>query len=313
MISVSALKERIKRYFTQPPSLCSALSFSPLYLSGIHVSPREKRIKSSFLIPLEGRLIEPSFTKKNIKNPSLLTERLREGLEKLGLHDKKTACLIPELSLKAFVLSFDSLPSSQEEKEQLVRFRIKKQMGFFPEDGRLSFQRIGPNRSHMLLVSLARKMVIEEYEDLLGRLGLKVTSIGSPTFGLYNVLDRQREEDFLLINIERESLSLLAAIQSEITLYRQKPLELRRSAPSSERVENIVNEVENTVHFIEDRESKKIQSLYIRFGFGAAEGDVFSELEERLTLHLKRLSVSPMPKLGEEETEILSPLIGQIL
>jgi Tfp pilus assembly PilM family ATPase len=314
-MSSALIKEKAIKYFTQPPVLHSSFYFSSGYVSGIHLSPKEKRLKSYFFSPLESGVIEPSFAKKNIKNAALLEEKLKEGLEKIHLSDKKTACLIPELSLKAFVFSFDSLPPSAEEKQKILRFRIKKQMGFVPQDIRLSFQQIRSNRTKKLLVSLARSAVIEEYEDLLSRLGIKVRAVGSPLLGLFNIMNMEKDEDFLLVNIEKDSLSLLAVISSEITLYRQKPLSLGQKAASysREELENVVNEVENTAHFIEDREKKKIKSFFIRLGLPNGEEEVFSYLQEKWLFPLRRVDVVQAENSNHKEREILAPLAGQIL
>jgi Tfp pilus assembly PilM family ATPase len=314
-MSSARIRERIIKYFTHPPPLCSALYFSSGFLSGIHVSSKEKSLKSYFFSPLESGVIEPSFTKENIKNVALLEERLKEGVGKLHLNDKKTACLIPELSLRTFVLSFDSLPSSPEERKQIIQFRIKKQMGFLPQDTRLSFHQIGSNKSTKLLVSLARSAIIQEYEDLIGRQGLKVRAVSSSLLGLYNVLNRQKEENFLLINIEKRSLSFLAVISSEITLYRQKPLALKRddSLSTPEEVKNIINEVENTAHFIEDREKRKVESFHIRLGLPGGEEEVLSRLQEKWPFPIKRVDVAQAKNLNLREREMLSPLIGQLL
>jgi len=314
-MSSSSLAKRIIEYFTRPPQLQSAFYISTRYIAGIHLSPKDKQVSHYFVLPLEEGVVVPSFTKKNIYDNPSLEDRLREGMEKLRLSDKKTACLIPELCLKAFVFSFDSLPSSAEEREKIIRYRIKKQMGFFPEDSRLSFQEIDSSQERRLLVCLAKDSVIHEYEDCLGRLGLKVRILGSPVLGLYNVLNSQERENFLLINVEKESLSLVAVIESEISLYRQKPNVLERKAELTiaQQVENIITEVQNTAHFLEDTEEKKIQSLYLRLGSLRAEEKMYSELENRLPFALNRINVVRLEKLNPREREILAPLIGQIL
>lgn len=314
-MSSSSLAMRIIDTFTKPPQLRSAFYISTRYIAGIRLSPKERQVSHYFVLPLEEGVVEPSFTRKNIYDNPSVEERLKEGMEKLHLSEKKTACLIPELSLKAFVLSFDSLPTSAEEKEKIIRYRIKKQMGFFPEDARLSFQEIESSQERKLLVSLARDSIIQEYEGCLGRLGLKVRVLGSPVLGLYNVLNSPEEENFLLINVERESLSLVAVIDSEISLYRQKPYALEGQAePTTEQqAKNIITEVENTAHFLEDTEERKIQSLYIRLGSLSAEDKMYTQLEDRLPFALKRIDVARLERLNVKEREILSPLIGQIL
>lgn len=314
-MSSAQIKEKIIRYFSQPPPLQSAFYFSSGYLSGIHVSPREKNLRGYFFSPIESGAIDPSFTKMNILNRALLEERLQDGLEKLHLHDKNTACIIPDLSVKTFVLSFESLPSSSEAREKIARFRIIRQMGLLPEDTRLSFHQIGSDSAQKLFVTLARTAIIEEYEDLLSRIGLSARAVSSPLIGLFKALNRREEENWLLINIEKKSLSLLAVVNSEITLYRQKPLALKRniSLSSPGEMKNIINEVENTVHFIEDREKKKVDSFYIRLGLPSGEEEVFSQLQEKCPFSLKRADVSLAKNLNLKEREILSPLIGQLL
>ncbi len=310
----SSLTDRIIEYFIKPPQIHSAFYFTVRYIAGIHFSPKDRQVRNYFFLPLDEGAIEPSFTRMNINNMPSVEERLKEGIEKLQLSEKKTTCLIPELSLKAFVLSFDSLPSFAEEKEKIIRFRIKRQMGFYPEDARLSFQEIESDKGKKILVSLAKDSVIKEYESCLNRQGLKVRALGSPVLGLYNVLNSQ-EEDFLLINVEKESLSLVAVVNSEISLYRQKPfaLDTKAELSTAHQVENIMTEVDNTAHFLEDTEKTKIRTLYVRLGFLSADEEMYTQLEDQLPFSLKRIDVSQVERLNAKEREILSPLIGHIL
>lgn len=309
------IKNRIKEYFTKPYFPRSAFYLSSRYLSGIHVSPKERKVKYHFITPIESGVIKPSFTKKNIEKAVLLEKKIKEGLEKLHLADQKIACLIPELSLQAFVLSFDSLPPSFQEREQVIRFRIKKQMALLPEDVRLSFKVIKSDHSEKVIVSLARASTIQDYEDFLRKLGLKVRGVSSPVLSLYNVMSREGDGEFLLINIEEESLSLVAVINSEIVLYRQKPfgLESQEVISSSQIIESIVKEVENTANFVEDRDKKKIVSLWIRLGVLGPEEEIFAKLKKKLSFPLKRIDVPLVSNLAMKERQFLSPLIGQIL
>ena len=309
------MKDRLKEYFTKPPLARSVFYLSSHTLSGIHVSPKERRIKYHFITPFEGRLIEPSFNKKNIENGSILESRLKEGLAKLHLRDTKIACLIPELSLKAFVFTFDSLPPSKHEREQIIRFRVKKQMAFLPDDARLSFDVIKSDHSQKMIVSVARASIIQEYEDFFRLLGLKVRVVSSPLLSLYNLVNRDREGEFLLANIEEESLGLLAVIDSEIVLYRQKPLGFESEAdkPSPQRLEEIIKEIENTANYVEDREKKKIASLLVRLGQVGAKEKSLSRLKTELSFPMERIDVSLASDMALEERQFLAPLIGQIL
>jgi hypothetical protein len=305
--------DRIKDYFTKQPFPHAAFHLTSRYISGIRVSPKDGRIMNHFIIPLEKGLIQPSFQKKNIKNPALLEKRIKKELGKLHLHDHKVACLLPELSFKAFVFSFGSLPSSRPEREQIIRFRIKKQIPLLPQDARFSFDIIKSNDSMKIFVAVARALIIQEYEELFSKFNLKIRTVGVPTLGLHSLLNTEKEKDLLLINIEEDSLCLTAIIDSEIVLYRMKPILAPGQDQTSEarRVENIVKEVENTVNFVEDKEKKKIQSFWVRLGLLEEEG-MLSHLQERSFLPVTGIESCLTAKLGLREKKILSPLIGQI-
>ena len=312
---MALFKDKIRNYFMRQLLPRSAIQLTSNCLSGIHVSTKEGKIKNHFILPLERGVIEPSFSDKNIKNPALLEKKIKQGLEKLHLSNNKIACLIPELSLKAFVFSFDSLPSSREQRERIIRFRVKKQIPLLPDDARFSFDRISSNSSSKMLVSVARASIVQEYEDLFSKLHLKVRAVGVPTLSLYYLLNREEERYLLLINIEEDSLSLLAGLNSEVAMYRLKPFipGSLTNVSGLQRIENIVKEVENTVNFVEDKEKKKVNSFRIRLGLLEPEEEMFSQLKERLSLPAKGIEEGLTSKLGLRETMILSPLIGQIL
>jgi len=312
---MALFKEKIRNYFIRQLLPRSAVQLTSSYLSGINVSSKEGKIKNHFILPLERGVIEPSFSDKNIKNPDLLEKKIKQGLEKLHLSDNKIACLIPELSLKAFVFSFDSLPSSREQRERIIRFRVKKQIPLLPVDARFSFDRISSNSSSKILVAVARASIIQEYEDLFSKLRLRVRAVGIPALSLYYLLNREKERDLLLINIEEDSLSLIAGLNSEVAMYRLKPFipGSLTNVSGLQRVENIVKEVENTVNFVEDKEKKKVNSFRIRLGLLEPEEEMFSQLKEKLSLPAKGIEEGLTSKLGLREKMILSPLIGQIL
>lgn len=305
--------DRIKNYFTKQPRPHAAFQLTSRYISGIRVSPKDGKVANHFILSLDKGVIQPSFSRKNIRNPALAEERIKKELGKLHLHDRKIACLLPELSIHAFVFSFGSLPSSRSEREKIIRFRIKKQIPLLPEDARFSFDVIRSNDSVKIIVSVARSSIIQEYEELFDRLNLKIRTIGVPTLGLHSLLNTEKEKDFLLINIEEDSLCLAAVIDSEFALYRMKPILAVAQDETSEarRIENIIKEVDNTVNFIEDREEKKIQSFWVRLGLLQDKG-MLSRLRERSSFPMTGIDSRLMTELGSREKRILSPLVGQI-
>jgi hypothetical protein len=297
--TLASMKEKISHLFSQQPMPLAAFQISSRYLSGIRVSPPDRRIKDHFVLPFQGDVLNPSFYKKNMKDSAELDEKMKEGIAKLQLAEHKIVFLLPELAQKSFVFSFDSLPGSPKEQEQILLFRIKKQIPVLPEDTRLSFEVLKTNAKKKVLVTIARESVVREYEDFFSKFQLKVRVVGVPSLSLYNLVGCTKDEDYLLIDVENDSFSLLGVINSEVTLYRQKHFaeDFYDEKDFDEKWKNVVKEIENTANFIEDKEKRKISCFWIN-RCGCPVNPIESALSSQLSSLNKKL---------------LSPLIGQIL
>ncbi len=308
-------KDKIRDYFARPRLYDLGVQISSHYISGIQVLPKEGKTRRHFVLPLEGGTINPSFNKKNITNSELLENKIKEGLKKIHISAHNIVFLLPELSQKAFIFNFDSFPSSQQEREHLIRFRANKQMPLLPDDIRLSFDIRKSNRSKKILTTIVRSSVIKEYENLFGKLHLKVRVVGIPSLSVSNLLNKESEKDIMFINVEEDSFSLVVNIDSEIALYRQKPFGANHNNHNSEaqKIRHIVQEVKNTINFIEDRDKRRISCIIIRLGLLDREEEIFVGLKEKLHYPLKKIESYLDFNIPLKEKEILSPLIGQLL
>jgi hypothetical protein len=305
---------KLKDFFSAHPLPHSALQVTSSYISGIHLSTNDRKLKNHFVLPISGGIVQPSFEKINIKDSPLLQKLIQGGVKKFNIYDHGVALLLPELSQRTFVFSFDKLPATSKEKEQLIRFRVKKQMPLLSDDVRVSYDTLQTKERKKIISSVARSAVVSDYETFFAKLHLKIKAVGLPLLGLSHLLNWNEEKDFFLINIEKDSFGLLAVTDSAPSLYRQKPLMVRQDVNFlSEKVQNIVQEIENTAQFIQDKEKKEIASIWIRFGLLESEEEMLSQLESRLALPIKNIESLVNLKLSQQDKKILSPLIGQLL
>ncbi len=311
---MNSILDKFKLFFTQNPCPHLALQVTSSYISGIHLASKDKKLKNHFVLPLAGGAIQPSFEKTNIKDRLLFESQIKEGVGRLGTHNHHgTALLLPELSQRTFVFVFDSLPSTSKEREQLFRFRVKKQMPLLADDVRISYDIIQAKDKKRVVLSLARAAVVNEYEDFFSQLQLKIRSVGIPVLALANLIDLGKEKDCFLISIEKDSFGLLAFTDSKLFLYRQKPLMGRgRENRVRENIQNIIQEVENTAQFIQDKERREISCVWVRLGLLESEQEIFSQLEKSLSVAVKKAESLVNIPLHEQEKRILSPLLGQL-
>jgi len=311
---MAPLIEKIKNFFVSHPCPPAVFQLSSSYISGIHIAAKEKKIKDHVLLPLPPGLIEPHFDRQNLTDAASLAGLMKEGLKRLRFSGEKAACLIPESCLKIFVLAFESFPPSEREREKLLLWRAKKQMPVLPDDARLSYEIMASSASMRVLASLAKKTVLQEYEGLFAGLGIKVGILTVPTLSLLNLVDWEKEKDFIVANIEEDSISLAAVSRSEMALYRYKPFALERQGRDQEgqKIENVLKEIENTVHYIEDREKLAIHSLWLRSSLSESQEELISELARRLPFSIKLIESPYLDEIPPSERVFLAPLAGQI-
>ncbi len=312
---IDSWREKIYEFFTRKPYLPLAFHISEGYISGIALSPKEKKIKTNFIEPLHPGALRASFFKNNIQSPEPILSVIRGGQKKLGGNLHKAALLLPEITQKTFSFAFDTLPLSQSEREKLIRFRIKKQLPLIPDDARISYDVFpaAANPGARVVASAVRREVIKEYENLFEEAGIKVKMISTPVMGLINLLRYETALDFLLLNVEEEAFSLAAVVRGEFALYRQKPFgfESPDEDETRNKIATVVQEIENTMNFIEDREERKIEAFWIRNG-SHDKNKFFEILNPMVRITPKNIAECSRLDSKIHDREQLAPLIGQL-
>lgn len=305
--------DKAKGFFVDQPKPHAAFQMASNYLTGVQLSPRDKKIKSFFTLQLDKGIIEPSFYQNNIKKRVLLSNIFDRELKKYPLTDRRIVFVLPELSQKAFVLTFEKLPATLREREQIVRFRVKKQLPLLPEDARIAYSLIPTENRVRVLASVARASVIKEYEDFFSQLKIKVRSVGMPFEGLVNLIGK-KEKNVMLVNIEEDAFSLVGITASEISLYRQKSFVLESFDEKSlqQKNDDITLEIENTINFIEDKEKTKMSLLWVRTGLPGDGDGMLSDLTARLSIPVEGVDSCLPGNLTPNEKRLLSPLLGHI-
>ena len=305
--------KRLKDHFLEVPLPDAVFQLTTSHLTGLRISPRERRAAAPFISRLPAGVVRPSFDKTNFADVPLLESKVREGMTKMGLGQGTVAVLLPELCARIFILNLDSTPVSQKEREKIIRWRVGKQMPVVPGDARFVHQGFPAGSSERIVVAVGREAVLQEYEGLFSRCQLAVGNLSLSSLSLINLLPAAGG-DVLVVNVEEDSLSFAAVIDSELSLYRQKAFAFDRTpeAPLVQTIGGLLKEVENTMHFLEDKEKKRVRSLWFRSGVPDAGVDIAAELRRLLALTVYETGELVVRGEGNGEKSLLSPLFGQL-
>jgi hypothetical protein len=304
---------RLKARFTERLLPDAVFQIAPGYLSGIRVARADRSVKGGFVLPFRDRPVLPSFDRPNVTDPAALEEAIAQGMKNLRLSSGTAGLLIPEPSVRIFVFSVDNFPRSGKERDAFIRWRIAKQMPLIPEDARIDYALTPGRGARKVLVAMARQVVIWEYEALVEKAGLKPVQVGVPSLALVNLVRREGPAGGLLLNLEDETLTLLALGEAGWTLYRQKDVGSGGAEETEDRAEHIVREVENTIRFLEDKEKTRTDRLWLRSAAEAEVPWIGPRLRERTGLPLEALVYEAPRVWTEAHKAVLAPLIGQIL
>ncbi len=308
-----SLSNSLRRYFVERLLPDSVFQITPRHLSGIRVSRGDGWVKGGFVQPFRERPVTPSFDKPNVIDPAALEEAIVQGRESLRLSSGSAALLIPESSVRVFVLTVDSFPGSAKERETFLRWRIGKQMPLVPEDARIDYAVTPGKGARKVIVAMARQVVVWEYEALFEKVGLKPVLVTAPSLALVNLVRPNGRANGVLLNVEDETLTVLALADPGWSLYRQKDIGPPGGPSADERGDNIVREAENTIRFLEDRDRTRIEGLWLRCAAAAELAEVRGRLAERIALPIEPIDYAAPEAWTDAHKAILAPLIGQIL
>jgi hypothetical protein len=306
------LGKRLRTYFSERLLPDAVFQIAPTHLSGIRVSRNDGAIKGGFVLPFRSRPVAPSFDRPNVTDPGALEEAVAQGKRNLRLTSGSAALLVPELSLRVFVLNVDSFPASGRERETFIRWRIGKQMPLIPEDARIDYAVTAGRGARKVIVAMARQVVIWEYEALFEKAGLKPILVTGPSLALVNLIPRIGRNNAVLLNIEDETLTVLALADPGWSLYRQKDISAPGASPG-EREENIVREAENTIRFLEDRDRTRVERLWLRCAVAVEQPEIRARLGERIAVPIEPVDYRAPEVWTDAHKAVLAPLIGQVL
>src|SRR5207244_533843 len=120
---------------------------------------------------LPAEMVVPSLTGSNIRDLTGVTAALRRTLERIG-RPRRVALVLPDAVAKVSLVRFEQVPARASDMDQLVRWQVRKAAPFPVDEAQISCiagQRAADGQE--FVVSLARRDVVLEYEDLCADAG----------------------------------------------------------------------------------------------------------------------------------------------
>jgi hypothetical protein len=300
-----ALGNAFLRYLTAPIVPSAAFHLGPGYLGGLRRVGKTGAVKGSVLRPVPPGVVEPSFDKPNIVRPEALLALLKDAVRRLGGPEGPVALLLPETCVKTALLTFDSLPTAPNECEKVIRWKLAKTLPLPAAETRLSYAVHRAEERSRAFCVLAGDKVVKEYEQAFAQAGLSVRMIGVPTPALLGCLPKNGVSNYLVVNIEKDYFAALAILATEPVLFRIKPL-----SPETLWAE-AADEIAATIRFVEDREEKSVETVWLRPAAGGEEAGM-ALLQSRIPCPVRILAGEAPSGIPPADKISLAALLGQL-
>ena len=145
------------------------LEIEPHFVAGARLDPSAHLLRRLSVHELEPSAVVSVPNGPNIANAEALRLALRGVTEVIGNGTGRLGLLLPDGSVRVAILVFETLPDDPKQADALVRWRMKENLPYPPEEAKLSYQVLWNEPGDMGLMVLAAKIsLLAEYSEALG-------------------------------------------------------------------------------------------------------------------------------------------------
>ncbi|GFE61612.1 type IV pilus biogenesis protein PilM [Geobacter sp. AOG2] len=209
-------------------------------------TPAAPRLERAVHTPLPTGAVRSSLREPNILDLQAFVESFQNAHNLLLHRSKRLSLTLPDSVGRIILLDMEGRFKNRTEGLDMIRWKLKKNIPFDVSDTHLDYQllKIRENGDMALLVALASRTVIEQYENALTSAGFTPARIDFNSFNLYRIFDRRLAllDDSLLIYFHNGALGIMAYYNGVPEFIRVKEL------PGTSAVDNrVFMEINNSL------------------------------------------------------------------
>lgn len=194
-------------------------------LGGSANSPRLEGVSSRTLSP---GILNPSLREPNILNPRDFVKELKEGRAAMQCRGRYVSLSLPDAVGRVMMLDMEERFGNRSEALDILRWKLKKRLPFDAADAHLDYQVVATrdNGDISVLVALAFRPVISQYEEIFAEADLVPIRIDLNLFSLAKVFEQRLEsrEDYAFLSSYDSTLGIIFVSSGKPELVRSRDM-----------------------------------------------------------------------------------------
>ena len=243
--------------------------------------------------PLPAGALVPGIDEPNLRAPEVVTEAIRSALDQASPRSRAVTLVLPDSTVRVFVLDFDSLPAKTEEAIPVIRFRLRKMVPFDVEHAGVSYQVLAQDKGEWkVLTAVLPGPVLAEYEAAVRGAGYEPGAVLPSSLAALEAAGQM--EAVLAANLSGLGITTMIANGQDLLLYRT--LDLPQA--TTERIAEVQRSIAVAAAYYEDKLGAPPRKLYYAGNRDIAQFAAWID-EPELTV----VELAPRPESG-----MLTPL-----
>jgi type IV pilus assembly protein PilM len=236
----------------RPPA---AVEISP---EGVLAAARHGGHKPAYaFVKLPAGAVVPGISEANLRAPEAVAEAVRSALDEVSPRSRAVTVVVPDSTVRVFVLDFDAFPAKASEAVPVVKFRLRKMVPFEVEPAGVGYQVLAQSKTECrVLAAVLPGPMLGEYEGAVRAAGYEPGAMLPSSLAALETVDS--EEAALAANLSAEGLTTTIAAGSDLLLYRTLDLPV----DAGQRAREVQRGIAVAAAYYEDKVGTRPQVLH---------------------------------------------------
>jgi type IV pilus assembly protein PilM len=209
--------------------------------------------------------VTPNLSGSNIQDTAGIRNAITSVLEPVSGRLRDVIAVLPDAAVRVLLVEFEALPTKAQEREAVIRFRLKKSLPFDVEQAALSCDIRRTNSSIQVVAAVCPREILNEYESAFRDAGYAPGIVLPSSLASLGLVDA--EQPTLLLKVDPANVTVAAVVKQELRLMRTLDNPHGENVAAAELAETVLP----SIVFFEDTFGARIERIFVTGVFSLHE------------------------------------------